>query len=123
MHINGNVRYTWCAWDTLFIPELLGVSARVESTCVATGESVSLTVHPGGIEAAPHLSVSLVAPHRASALADIVGHFCCRVHFFSSEHAGQEWVAKHPGTIAATLHQAWQLGRRHNALRYPMLAS
>lgn len=123
MHINGNMRYTWCAWDTLFIPQLLGVSARVESTCAATGESVSLAVHPHGIEAAHHPSVSLVAPHRASALADIVAHFCCRVHFFAGAHAGHEWVAQHPGAILATLDQAWQLGRRHNALRYPMLAS
>lgn len=107
---------------TLFIPELLGVSAQVESACPATGERVALTVHPDRIE--PHGKrppVSLLAPDPEKAAADIVGHFCCHVQFFAAERAGNEWVAKPPGTLLATLDQAWQLGRRHNAQRYPML--
>lgn len=122
MQIGRNTRYTWCAWDTLFIPELLGVSAQVESACPATGERVALTVHPDRIE--PHGKrppVSLLAPDPERAAADIVGHFCCHVQFFAAERAGNEWVAKHPGTLLATLDQAWQLGRRHNAQRHPML--
>jgi alkylmercury lyase len=124
MHIDGSVRYTWCAWDTLFIPQLLGAAARIESSCAATGEPVVLNVHPDGVEAAGgHLGVSLVAPDPAHALGDIVGHFCCHVKFFASERVGRKWEAKHPGTFLATLDQAWQLGRRHNALRYPRFTS
>ncbi len=29
--VNGRQLYTWCAWDSLFIPELLGKTAEVES--------------------------------------------------------------------------------------------
>src|ERR1700687_543963 len=29
--VDGVQLYTWCAWDTLFLPELLGKSARVDS--------------------------------------------------------------------------------------------
>ena len=81
-----------------------------------------LTVSPDGIEPAgePPL-VSLVAPEPTQAAADIVRHFCCHVQFFASEVAGRGWVAKQPGTFLATLEQAWQLGRRRNAQRYPMM--
>jgi alkylmercury lyase len=122
MRLRRNTRYTWCAWDTLFIPELLNTAALVELTCPATGQRVALTVRPDGVQPAgepPH--VSLVAPDATKATADIVGHFCCHVQFFASELAGREWTSKQPGTFLATLDQAWQLGRRRNAQRYPMM--
>lgn len=122
MQLGQSTRYTWCAWDTLFIPALLGVTANIESVCPGTGERVALTVRPDGVEIRGEPpSVSLVAPHPQKAADDIVGQFCCHVHFFASERAGSEWVGKHPGTLLATLDQAWQLGRRYNALRYPRI--
>jgi alkylmercury lyase len=122
MRIGRNTRYTWCAWDTLFIPQLLNASAQVESTCPATGERVGLTVRPDGIEPARVAPpVSLVAPEPDKAEMDIVTHFCCHVHFFATAQAGRQWVSKQPGTFLATLDQAWQLGRRRNAQRYPMM--
>lgn len=117
-----HTRYTWCAWDTLFIPELLERTALVESTCPATGRRVALTVRPDGIETASEAPcVSLVAPEPTKAAADIVSHFCCHVHFFASESTGREWVSKRPGVFLASLDQAWQLGRRRNARRYPTM--
>jgi hypothetical protein len=41
----GVTLYAWCAWDTLFIPELLGRTARVESSCLET-KKVRLSVAP-----------------------------------------------------------------------------
>jgi alkylmercury lyase len=122
MRLGRNTRYAWCAWDTLFIPELLNTAALVESTCPATGQRVALTVRPDGIDSvgAPPC-VSLVVPEPTKAAADIVGHFCCHVQFFVSELAGRAWASKQRGTFLATLDQAWQLGRRRNAQRYPMM--
>lgn len=122
IQLGRNTRYTWCAWDTLFIPELLNTTALVESTCPATGARITLSVGPDGFEpAGPPPSVSLVAPELTKAAADIVSHFCCHVHFLASEVAAREWISKQPGTFLATLDQAWQLGRRRNAQRYPLL--
>jgi alkylmercury lyase len=121
IRFDDDARYTWCAWDTLFIPHLLGRTAQVESACSATGKPVLLTVHAHGVEPTTDpLFISLMAPDAAKAGADIVRHFCCQVQFLSGERAGIQWVAKHPGTLLATLDQAWQLGRRHNAQRYPV---
>src|SRR5438105_3553591 len=47
--IRGRLLYTWCAWDSLFIPELLGESARVESSCPQTKSRIHLTVTPRGV--------------------------------------------------------------------------
>jgi len=47
--VGGRQLYTWCAWDTLFLPAMLGRPADVESTCPVTGSHVRLTVDPNGI--------------------------------------------------------------------------
>src|SRR5258706_13598487 len=46
--IDGRELYAWCAWDTLFLPELLGTTAHVESACRRSEEPVRLTVTPHG---------------------------------------------------------------------------
>jgi alkylmercury lyase len=115
LRVNGAELYAWCAWDTLFLPPLLGVTAKVESTCAATGEDVTLTVHPERFESATRRPlVSLVAPDPQAAHADIEQHFCCHVQFFAVP------VATRPGTHLATLEQAWRLGQRRNARRFPV---
>jgi alkylmercury lyase len=50
--VDGAQLYTWCAWDTLFLPELLEKSARVESVCDATGKPVRLSVSSKRVESA-----------------------------------------------------------------------
>lgn len=121
MQIGRNILYTWCAWDTLFIPRLLGITAQVESSCPATGKPISLTIHPGKIDpSGGRPPVSFVAPDRDKAAVNIVRDFCCHVQFFATKQAGNAWVSKHPGLRLATFGQAWKLGHRHIALRYPV---
>ncbi|MBI3042958.1 MAG: hypothetical protein HYY78_09055 [Betaproteobacteria bacterium] len=35
--VRGRALYAWCAWDTLFLPRIIGVAAEVESVCPETG--------------------------------------------------------------------------------------
>src|SRR5712692_6908171 len=62
--VNGQTLYTWCAWDSLFIPQILQSTARVESTCPVTGEKIRLTVAPDRIEkrAPRDVSMSFIVP-------------------------------------------------------------
>lgn len=46
----GRVLYTWCAWDALFLPEILDANARVESRCPVTREPVRLALSPGSLQ-------------------------------------------------------------------------
>lgn len=46
LQVDGRDLFAWCAWDTLFLPGILDATARVESACPTTGETISLVVSP-----------------------------------------------------------------------------
>ena len=48
--VEGRALYTWCAMDSLFIPEMLGKPAKVESRDPHTGTAITLMVTPDGVE-------------------------------------------------------------------------
>ena len=119
--VDGQTLFTWCAWDTLFLPEILKASARVESSCATTRSSIRLTLSPDGLD---HIDpsnavVSFITPDAARVKENVVTHFCDSVHFFKSEDAGLEWTGQHPGTFLLTIDQAHTLGRKINAMQYP----
>lgn len=122
MRIDGRTHYAWCAWDTLFLPELLGGAARVESSCPVTNARIALSVTPDGVdcEGEPPL-VSFVVPDPQKSAHDVVSNFCHFIYFFSTGAVARDWSAAHPGTFLATLDEAWQLGRERNARTYPGL--
>jgi len=120
MLITGKQLYAWCAWDTLFLPELLETAAHVESVCPVTGARIALEVGPDGVGAEGERPlVSFVAPDPQKAAEDVVANFCHFVHFFATEQAGRRWTLEHPAAILATLDEAWEFGRRRNARYYP----
>ncbi len=117
--VNGRTLYTWCAWDSLFIPEILGRSAEVESTCPETGELVRLVVTPEGIESAePETAVvSFLLPDANGfdrSAANVMANFCHFVYFLATPEAGETWARKHPGTFLYSLEEAVRLARRQN---------
>ncbi len=118
--VNGNGLYTWCAWDNLFIPQILGATAEVESACPVTNDAIYLTVDPDGIKSVQPVSavVSFVTPEQAKIKENVVLNFCHHVHFLRSEGAGKDWTSRHPGALFLTLDQAFELGRRKNSAQY-----
>jgi alkylmercury lyase len=111
--------YTWCAWDALFIPMVLGKTAYVESEDAHTGAPISLTVTPERVEAvAPRGTVVSMLEPREDMLADVVTRLCHYIHFFASEASGRAWITKHPGAMLLALEDAFELGRRTNQMRY-----
>jgi alkylmercury lyase len=113
--------FTWCAWDTLFLPALLDQTARVRSRCPVTGAEVRLTIEPERIrDYHPETLLVTFPPSAAVSTADITGSFCCHVHFLAGPDAADEWLRHRPGTTALTLDEAFELGRR--ATR-PLLAA
>jgi alkylmercury lyase len=123
--VDGTQLYTWCAWDTLFLPELLGKSARVESVCEASGKPVRLTVSPKRVESVDPASVciSFLTPDSSRSQQDIVRNFCHYVHFFRSRKDCEAWIARRPGTFILSLDEATELARRKNQLQFGPLLS
>jgi alkylmercury lyase len=112
--------YTWCAWDTLFLPALLGVRAEVHSTCRATGAPVRLTVGPEAPEAPvpPNLVLSFVLPDASALRHDVVASFCSHVHFFLSAEPAAACRELPSTTFVLTLCEAFEAGRLRNSGRY-----
>lgn len=65
--VNNRKLWTWCAWDSLFIPQLLGAEARVVSPDPRTKTPVRLRVSPNGVEEVnPSSAVVSFGPTRTS---------------------------------------------------------
>jgi alkylmercury lyase len=126
--VDGRMLSTWCAWDSLFIPEILGRPARVVSSDPESGELVRLVVTPDRIESAEPEGavVSFIMPDAqafGSSAVNVIVKFCHFIFFFSSRSSGERWVAKHPDTFLCSLDDAFALAKRHNARNFgPELA-
>lgn len=123
LRIDGRELYAWCAWDTLFLPELLGRNAEVASACRASGDPVRLTVSPRAVESAEPqgLVVSFLVPGADAVRADVITSFCCYVHFFGSAERADPWLAQHPDAFLLTLGEAYDVGRQRTRARYSAL--
>lgn len=103
LSIENQKAYAWCAWDAIFIPEIINKNVIVESICPITKESINLTITPDKIEAQNHkdIYVSFLEPDVASIMENVVANFCHYIYFFSSKEAGEKWISEHEGTYAS----------------------
>ena len=111
--------YTWCAWDALFIPGLIGETAEVESRSPVSGERVRLRVAPERVlEVEPRgMVVSMLAPRKRFDY-QVVTSFCHFVHFLSSSADAEGWLVEHPETFLLTVDEAFELGRLTNRAKF-----
>jgi alkylmercury lyase len=118
MEVGGITSYGWCAWDTLFIPGILGKDAHVTSTDPNDGSTVSLTVTPTHATdvSPPEAVVSVLLPE-SGFTDDAIQRFCHQIHFFSSADSAKQWMADRPGMHAITVDDAFEVGRLTNQLR------
>jgi alkylmercury lyase len=114
--VDGVRLHAWCAWDTLFLPALVGKTARVESACGTSGELVRLVVSPAGVESSepPSPVLSFLDPIAARFDQNVIQNFCHYIHFFRSGADGDAWITKNPGTFLLTLDDAAELARLKN---------
>ena len=113
LHVDDRELYAWCAWDTLFLPIVLGEEVAVESTCPTTGEPITLTVSPHGFrDVSPSSAVmSFLRPREGGFTGDVIGSFCHFVHYFASPDAAEGWVADHEGTFQISIEDGFELAR------------
>ncbi len=123
LELDDHSVYAWCAWDTLFIAELLNTEAKVYSTCPATKKNIELTISPTQVEAvnSHDVVVSFLKPNINELKDNMTTRFCHFVYFFSNREAGEQWCAEHPDTFLLSLDEAFTLGKQVNAARYDLI--
>ena len=115
IHVGGRTLSAWCAWDTLFLPELLGEALRVTSRSPTSGAAISLTVTPTGpIDLQPAETVVSFLLPETNFDADVIQRFCHFVHFFASPDDAEQWTCEHPGTFLLSVDDAYRLGQLTN---------
>lgn len=112
--LGGRTLYTWCAWDALIYPPILGRAAEVESTCPATGETIRMRVTPEEVEDPEPRGTVLSFPKQEieRACHNIRAAFCDRSNFFHSAEAAREWLeGREAGVDILTVNEGFELGR------------
>lgn len=109
--VRGNDLYTWCGFDALFLPIMLGERAEVVSTCPVTGVEIQLTVDMEGrvLSASPStVAVGIVGDDVTSRCytAGPGSAICSQMPLFASREAGERWLVDHPGVAVVSLDDA-----------------
>lgn len=115
---------TWCAWDTLFLPELVGAPAHVESRCPVSGAVVRVVVDPrdGVCKVSPPGTVLSFLDQPAPYSGAIQAEFCRWIHFLAGEAEAEAWIEgtasgrEPPPMLTLSLADGVELGRRTNAM-------
>ena len=121
--IDGRTLYTWCAWDSLFIPVILGLEAEVESPAPGSTVRVRLRVAPDGVERVqpPSAVMSFLLPSAQTFQADALkamAVFCHFIFFFPDSDSAAEWTKGHPDTTVISISDAFELGRSMVSARW-----
>lgn len=119
LEINGRTLYAWCALDTLFLPGLIGKTAKVQSLSPASGETICLTVSPSGVEDfEPATTVlSVVVPGTSQAcepdqMGGADGAACSSMKFFASRKEAEEHLGADSDVAILTVDEASELAQR-----------
>lgn len=112
----GHALYTWCVFDALFLPQLLGAKAMVTTVCPVTDTTISMCVTPDGPQQIEPVDtvMSFVMPDQEDLCGNLRGAFCNYVNFFASRDIGKTWRQNNPNAAILSLDAAFALGRVRN---------
>jgi alkylmercury lyase len=113
--------FTWCAFDALFLPEILGKRATLITHCPGSAAQLTVELSPGEVRAARPSGcvLSIVTPDTKSCCDNLRQAFCDHVNLFRDEQAFMTWSEDRRGVGCVTLEEAQIFARQRNALRYP----
>jgi len=109
--VRGHDLWTWCGFDGLFLPILLGERAEVATTCPVTGTAIRLAVEADGTvsQVSTQGVVVGIVGQQVTSCCTTTGpqsEVCTQMPFFASRDAGERWQADHPGVAIVDLDDA-----------------
>ncbi len=124
LKVGDQTLYGWCAWDTLFLPQLIGQPAVVTSQDPLSKTRITLSVTPdsGVTDIMPRGAMtSFLLPDADELRTDVVNSFCHYIHFFESLETATRWVQtseKSADLAVITIEDAYALGLRKNERQF-----
>lgn len=112
--------YTWCVFDALFLPEILGKPATLVTHCPGSGTQLTVELAPGQLRSTPPSGcvMSIVAPDSDACCVNLRSAFCDHVNLFKDERTFTAWSqARQEAHV--TLPEAQIFARQRNPVRYP----
>ncbi|MDH5425266.1 MAG: organomercurial lyase [Gammaproteobacteria bacterium] len=111
--LDGQMLYTWCAWDLLFVPVIYQQSISAQTQCPVSKKTISLTITEDGvkiIEPADAM-ITFIKPELDALKANITGTFCQYIFFIDSENSGNDWLKSHANGFLLEMNQGFELGK------------
>jgi alkylmercury lyase len=121
--VGGIDLYAWCAWDTLFIPELLGRPANIRSKCRTTGSEIKLVVDENEIKNISPRSVVLSFIECEKIDDNLISSFCHYIHFFADTASAEKYISEAKDTFILSLSDAYEVGIMKNKHQFGELLS
>lgn len=118
LEINGRHFSTWCALDTLYLPQIVQTDAKIQSMDPVTKEEIHLTVAPDGVVKAPTGAViSIVIPKidqkGLESAEQIWSAFCSYSHYFTSEESARQWFEeRHVEPLFLSVDEGFELASK-----------
>jgi alkylmercury lyase len=109
--VHDQTLFVWCVWDGLFLPRVLGRTARLTSRCPVTGHPIALFVGPDGVLDVDPASAVMSFVASSGPAGNGAGACCPYIHFLESPAAGKQWQSGHPTGCVLTIDHAWSLAR------------
>jgi Alkylmercury lyase len=118
LRVNGRDFTTWCALDTLYLPQIIQKDVEIRSADPISNKNIHIKLEMNGKLVAPKNAViSIVVPKIAlqgmESAEQIWSAFCSYSHYFESEENGRIWFQeKHIDPIFLSIDEGIELGQK-----------
>lgn len=121
VELGNRVMWAWCAPDALGIPQVVGGSVRIQSSCAATGEPVRIDVTPAGVQRVEPANavVSFFLPSLDQ--PDLRQAACGNANFYRDPEAASGWLAAYPNGRLLPVVDAFEVFARAARQVWPVL--
>lgn len=110
---------TWCAWDALFVPGIIGKSAYVELKCPVTKTITSLRLSKSGLSEISNNEavISFIIPKELG--ENTITNFCHYIFGFKNQETFESWKRDgRENCFSFSLEEAYELGKLKNAYQF-----
>lgn len=105
--------YAWCAYDAIYVPGVVGKSARIVSRDPVTGDSIRITVtHTGVAEVRPVSTVISVVGAEADTRGGADSPRCSQMLFFGSRDSAEQWLQGRSGISVLTVEEVFEIAKQ-----------